>query len=171
MSVSSVQLHAFGRGGRPVGAVNSGTLNGDVVIGVGTTGDGSVAVFGSGADASSLIVDDNLFVGDVGRGTLRIGQDLAGNRLHRSAVLDGDITIGRNVANTLHNRMVVACASATASSANIFVGQGAKGELDVLNEVTLNANNIAVGVESQGSLQILNERKHRRIGRPADQPA
>ncbi|MEL7238671.1 MAG: hypothetical protein AAGK78_07395, partial [Planctomycetota bacterium] len=133
--------------------------NGDVLIGENATGVGSVAVFGTdGANASRLDVDDNLFVGFDGQGTLRVGQSLAGAADGSGRVdVDLDIRIGANAGNSADNRMIVDGSNAVANVGNVlWAGLNGDGRLDVLNGGTVTPGRLRVGsgAGTQGTLNI-----------------
>jgi len=145
-------------GGGLARTLTQGTAGGFGVIGDQAGSDGQVAVYGSGASASTLDVDDDLWVGNAGVGVLRIGQQLNGTADGSGALqVDVDLFIGDDAGNTGDNKVIVDGANATANVDNVtYVGLNGTGTLEVTNGAQFTGRFLRVGqfAGSDGTLLI-----------------
>jgi T5SS/PEP-CTERM-associated repeat protein len=133
---------------------------GNVLIGNSAGSDGVMAVYGTATDgttASLLDVDDCLFVGNLGLGELRVGQDLTGTADGSGALqVDVDLRIGEDISSTGDNKVIVDGASATANVGNVtYVGNEGKAILEVTGGAQFTSRFLRVGHTSTGNGTLL----------------
>ncbi|TWU28155.1 beta strand repeat-containing protein [Bythopirellula polymerisocia] len=132
-------------------------------------GSGRVAVFGtpdtgSGANISTLDVTNDLYVGNLGLGELRVGVDLAANLNadplgvgHADISVGGDLRIGSASTNQLDNIAYVSGPNTMVTVGNVlYVGDSGKGTLELRDGATLSAASprVGSGASSNGTLEV-----------------
>ncbi|TWU00597.1 hypothetical protein Pla108_15490 [Botrimarina colliarenosi] len=114
-------------------------VRGDMFIATDAGSQATVAVYGSGANPSTLQAD-LLYVGNVGLGELRVGRDLSGTFLDGGRVIATSIIVGDVDGNDADNRLVVDGPNAqVTTSGAIVVGDAGRGVWESLNGSTTTA--------------------------------